>query len=192
MFRTFSAFNSHIYRHHRCEMCVSQVGEGHPFVIDPLSDSSSLNNVTIASREHEIITDPVTESETTCLISYTSSPLPNLQESGSQHSGNLSRTVSAAKMLLELREGHQVSQVAIADVVTNCRLLCNHAVDYFKSHVVTALNASGQDSEDIQLALQEEYDPFKDIDTNYRFEKFCVDHLGCLVSAIVYQCTSIS
>ena len=28
----------------------------------------------------------------------------------------------------------------------------------------------------------ESYDQFKSIDTNYLFEKYCIDNLGCLVS----------
>lgn len=29
---------------------------------------------------------------------------------------------------------------------------------------------------------KKEYDPFHDIDTNYLFEKYCVQELSCLVS----------
>ena len=55
-----------------------------------------------------------------------------------------------------------------------------------KTSVLRALDASGERNEGIQTALQQDYDPFKNIDSNYLFEKFCVDHLGCLVSAINY------
>lgn len=34
----------------------------------------------------------------------------------------------------------------------------------------------------------EEYDQFKNIDTNYLFEKYCVDHLGCLVNTDIVLC----
>ena len=38
--------------------------------------------------------------------------------------------------------------------------------------------------ESLSLVLNKDYDAFQGIDTNYRFEKFCVEHLGCLVSFV--------
>ena len=84
--------------------------------------------------------------------------------------------------LLQLREGHQVSQVTISKIVSRCRLLCNQAVNALNGNVITLLNRSGQMCEDLGLVLNKDADPFTNIDTNYLFEKFCVDHLGCLVS----------
>jgi len=81
------------------------------------------------------------------------------------------------KMLLQLREGHQVSQVALAEVISCCRSLCNTALTHLKTDLATAL----LNGEDPNIA-PENYDPFKNVDMNYLFEKYCCDHLGCLVS----------
>ena len=180
VFRAFSAFNSHIYRHHRCEVGVDQVGKGNPFTADPLPESMSLPSTRC---EHESFCDTFTE--TTYLASADNMQSTSCRQS--VHASECDRTVSAAKMLLELREGHQVSQVAIADVA-NCRQLCNEAVDALKTDLLAALNAGGKSAECIELVLKQEYDPFRDIATNHRFEKFCVDHLGCLVSVYVAWC----
>ena len=75
-----------------------------------------------------------------------------------------------------------MSQVAIADVVANTRLLYNQTVELLKASVLTALSTGGNITENVELAFQNMCDPFRDIATNYQFEKFCVDHLGCLVS----------
>ena len=40
-------------------------------------------------------------------------------------STHFNQTMTAAKMLLQLREGHQVSQVAISKIISIYRLLCN-------------------------------------------------------------------
>ena len=87
-----------------------------------------------------------------------------------------------AKMLLQLREDQQVSQVAISKIVSSCRLLCNQAVNALKGDVITSLNQSGEMCEDLGLVLNKDNDPFTNFDTNYLFKKFCVDHLDCLVS----------
>jgi len=85
---------------------------------------------------------------------------------------------------------HQVSQAAISEVVSCCRSVCNQAVNDLKSDIISALNKSGPEGEDLCLALNKDYDPFESIDTNYRFEKFCINNLGCLVSYehISYTC----
>ena len=69
-------------------------------------------------------------------------------------------------MLLALREGHQVSQVALAEVISGCRSLCNYALNQLKVDLTGAVNYSENSLVDL-----EDYDPFKDIDTNYLFEK---------------------
>ena len=104
-------------------------------------------------------------------------------ENQSCNSFEYQQTLTAAKMLLELREGHQVSQVAIADIVSNCRLLCSQSVKHLKNNVTAVVSTSDSFNHDVQHVLQQEYDPFKIIDTNYSFERFCVDHLGLLVDA---------
>ena len=182
VFRAFSAFNSHIYRHHRTEVGVDQVGMDSPSVSDSLLEPALFQ---CESLEHETC-DNAAMSESSSLA------IPGDTE-GRNHQSSLlcehNQTISAAKMLLELREGHHVSQVAIADVVANTRLLCNQTIELLKARVLTAINTEGDVTENIELAFQSAFDPFRDIATNYLFEKFCMDHLGCLVSVYrIYAC----
>ena len=103
-------------------------------------------------------------------------------ENQSCNSFEYQQTLTAAKMLLELREGHQVSQVAVADIVSNCRLLCSQSVKHLKNNVTAVVSTSDSFNHDVQHVLQQEYDPFKNIDTNYCFERFCVDLIGgCII-----------
>ena len=90
------------------------------------------------------------------------------------------RSLTAAKMLLQLREGYQVSQVALLDVISCCRFLCKQALCSFKADVISALGNSFEGA--LAHINLEGYDQFKNIDTNYLFEKYCIDNLGCLVS----------
>lgn len=93
-------------------------------------------------------------------------------------------TLAAAKMLLQLREGHQVSQVALTEVVSGCGLLCNLAFQQMKADMCKFLNCT---EEGVTFHVDVKvYDPFHNVDTNYLFEKYCVDHLGCLVSYNTY------
>ncbi len=61
-------------------------------------------------------------------------------------------------------------------------MLCSRALDNLKRDITTALQTNDPEGKELSIILNREYDPFQSIDTNYRFEKFCVDHLGCLVS----------
>ena len=185
VFRTFSAFNSHIYRHHRAEFGIDQ--DVHDLASEtaivslpasdlPLSTCDCCNDpsadiyptnddstVPFADVQDDCMDDcfknAFTESHTALTDALT---IPDDQ------------TLAAAKMLLSLREGHQVSQVALTEVISGCRLLCNRALNQLKIDVVNS-----SDNSTIDLG---DYDPFKSIDTNYLFEKYCVEHLGCLVS----------
>lgn len=111
-------------------------------------------------------------------------PLSSQLSQVSVQCSELDRKVAAAKVILQLREGHQISQVAIAEIIQSCRSLCKQAVDEVKSEIVEALRKSGpgSESECLSTVLEKQYDPFENIDTNYLFEKFCVEHLGCNVS----------
>lgn len=188
VFRTFSAFNSHIYRHHRAEVGIDQgvhdLASQTPVVSLPASDlspstsdccndpsadmySESPTNddstVPFADVQDECMDDCSMNAFTECHTALTDAlTMPDDQ------------TLAAAKMILSLREGHQVSQVALTEVISGCRLLCNRALNQLKIDVVNSSDNSAIDLGD--------YNPFKSIDTNYLFEKYCVEHLGCLVS----------
>ena len=114
VFRAFSAFNSHIYRHQRTEVGVDQVKKGNPSVSDSLLELALLQS---SSFEHETFHDPLVSESSSLAIADDTQGSSQQSCLPSEHN----QTISAAKMLLELREGHHVSQVAIVDVVANTR-----------------------------------------------------------------------
>ena len=174
VFRTFSAFNSHIYRHHRTEMGVNAFSEGD--ITQDQADSVSMSQACYSGHAEDAAgihqDDMIYEFPST-----SNSLMPRCQGTST---ASFDRSLTAAKMLLQLREGHQVSQVALLDVISCCRFLCKQALSMFKADVITALGNS------FEVAIAhidlESYDQFKSIDTNYLFEKYCIDNLGCLVS----------
>ena len=135
VFRTFSAFNSHIYHHHRAEVGIDQ-GSGDfvcssitvpPLVPDLPHDESDGSTSHVSILEAHMIDE--------CAIT-------ECHEAGTSTSYDACRTLAAAKMLLTLREGHQVSQVALAEVISGCRLLCNYALKRLKVDLAGAVNCS--------------------------------------------------
>lgn len=182
VFRTFSAFNSHVYRHHR-----SDLGMTPDAPIISLPQTYDLGGPSLLSGPEEMMESEEqhieSQEEADTLLSPV--PLPHASSEHSHHASEFGRTVMAAKMLLQLREGCQVSQVAISEIVSSCRSICSRALDSLKHDIVTALKACEPEREvDLSLVLNKDYDVFQKIDTNYRFEKFCVEHLDCLVSII--------
>lgn len=63
-------------------------------------------------------------------------------------------------------------------------MLCGQAINMLKRDVMAALGSSNEGSSTIARIDLEEYDHFRNIDTNYLFEKYCIDHLGCLVRTL--------
>lgn len=188
VFGAFSAFSSHIYRHHRSDMGISSLPKSSTCVLSSpeMSDPSDLS-VIDESMEWQGQQQDIDFLTQDC-DDPTQIPASASGQTSSSSSSEFNQTVTAAKMLLQLREGHQVSQVAISEIVSCCKSLCNQAVNELKGDIIAALNPSGQD---ISLVLNKDYDPFKNIDTNYLFEKFCVDHLGCLVSFACVIATAV-
>ena len=177
VFRTFSAFSSHVYRHHRCDMGIV---ESVPPSL-PQSPTSDRTEQTDAAPTETMEYDSQQQNGFMPLapLAHTHGDDPQMPGTSASDTNDV---VTAAKMLLQLREGHQVSQVAISEIVAGCRLLCSRALDNLKRDITTALQTNDPEGKELSVILNREYDPFQSIDTNYRFEKFCVDHLGCLVS----------
>lgn len=42
-------------------------------------------------------------------------------------------------MMLQLREGRQVSQIALTEIISNCRQLCSQAIDNLKMEIRAVL-----------------------------------------------------
>lgn len=94
---------------------------------------------------------------------------------------------TALKFLLQLREGRQVSQAVVSDAIDGCRTLCKETAHELKKSVRLSLASAGISVEGASgkaHVLAQDLDPFKGVDTNYLYEKFCIEHFGCLVSVL--------
>ena len=119
VFRAFSAFNSHVYRHHRAALGISV-------------EQSVLPSIT---AQPEL--SPHTYIDELCNASAIPQPgpLPRGPTIGSSHCSTSTATptdddiATAATFLLQLREGRQISQAAISDVITGCKTLCKRVAD---------------------------------------------------------------
>ncbi len=174
VFYAFSAFNSHIYRRHRTDMFEGASGS-----------NPNRSNVSENDDDNE---DNDDNDDTSIDLNDPSSN----QEVQNVDSKDLSsnrippQTITAANMILALREGYQVSQVAISEAISFCKVLCEQVIEAFKEDVTCALGIGFEaEQPELETVLQKVYNPFEDIDSNYLFEKFCIDHLGCLVSLCV-------
>lgn len=95
---------------------------------------------------------------------------------------NKSIDVSAAKFLLHMREGRQVSQVAITDIIVGCNTLCNQALKEFQTKLRSDIMNAGIECSQLP-SLADSVNINLCVKSNYLFEKFCMEHFGCLVSA---------
>lgn len=53
-----------------------------------------------------------------------------------------------------------------------------------KGKVLDHVAEAGIELPGLHDIIDTKYNPFDGIDTNYLFERFCVEHLGCLVSQL--------
>lgn len=177
VFRAFTAFNSHVYRHHRVAVGLDPDVSG---ALDQ-EPAPSMQVETPVGLDHESEGEPHdgNDAEDTD-VTATGSRVE--VETSPKHL----QMVTSAKFLLQLREGRQLTQVAIADVTAGCKTLCKQAVDRINDGIEAALKNAGICCESVpglRDAMNSDPDPFKGVDTNYLFEKFCIEHLGCLVGA---------
>lgn len=162
VFRAFSAFNSHIYRHHREAIGIGSAMEQQlASATSPLHSASEYEAESVAAAACDC--DPPTTPVSVEVVRK------NIKE-------------EAARFLLTLREGRQISQAAINDVVSGCKSLCQHTIVAMKGKVLDHVAEAGIELPGLHDIIDTKYNPFDGIDTNYLFERFCVEHLGCLVS----------
>lgn len=94
--------------------------------------------------------------------------------------------MKATKFLLHLREGRDISQAALIDVMESCSIMCTQQVNNMKLEVRQKLIKANIDISSISgledVLNEQPSHPFEGIDTIYLFEKYCADHLGCVVS----------
>ena len=123
VFRAFSAFNNHIYRHHRAAIDVTSNADDSRTMEVGVSDTTSLLN---SAGDLELPGDTSTgicESygASEVLAEHNSTTAESRVEVAKRIGDSQSET--AAKFLLSL-EGRQISQAAVADVICGCKELC--------------------------------------------------------------------
>ena len=159
VFRAFSAFNSHIYRHHRDAIGVASQ--------DSISSGSA--SPVHHGCDYEIETaSPVLPSESATIV-FACDKVSDVRK-------------KAAKFLLGLRDGRQISQAALTDIITGCKDLCQHTIVTIKGKMEDRLVETGVELTGFSDIFDADYNPFYGVHTNHLFERFCIDHLGCLVS----------
>lgn len=130
VFGTFSGLITHIYRHHRFAL-----GPEPP--LDATVSSSPFAAVEPANCDLGALeSGPSTDLDLDCGES---------SMAGQPCSKSYPPGFSAAKFILQLREGGQVTQVALADIKEGCYKLCNEAVKELQTDVKAKLESAGID-----------------------------------------------
>ena len=178
VFTAFAAFNSHIYRHHRAAVGVARNEE----------DMGGTDNVEAVGTYDSVLLDVDSGDEDvySCATAAARSDYPSETDTQPQ-AKKLDKDTTAAKFLLGLREGHQVSQAAVADVICGCKELCHLATETIKERVQQCLIRGRINYEHIPGLLEvfeADSNPFQAVATKYLLERF---QLGCLVSAYFCQ-----
>ena len=178
VFGAFSAFNSHVYRHHRAAIGVgtTELQQRQPAILI----ASEIPGPSFQDSGSEYNMPEEVGLEVTM-------PNSNRAQLSQIEQIDSLKTATAARFILRLREGRQISQAAISDVTTGCKNLSKQAADEVKVGVKATLLNAGITWESIPgltEVLDKDPDPFQSIDSNYLFEKFCTEHLGYLVSQI--------
>lgn len=110
VFGAFAALNSHIYRHHRIALGLERppvVGSGNEAEAVDHADPVFVSDNEPPDFMNSLNNGCFTTVDALACSSSTTNTVPSID-------------VSAAKFLLHMREGRQVSQVAIADIIVGC------------------------------------------------------------------------
>ena len=169
VFCAFSALNSHIYRQHRIALGFADSADD-DFPTTSTSMIDTIDGGTASGMQFQEFDE---DSDI--------APEPSLPE----HPLSNHPKLSAAQFILQLREGRQVSQVAIADIKEGCNKLCSETVKTLQAKIRGQLSTAGINCDSVpglNDTLSMDVDIFEGINSNYLFEKFCVDRFGCVVS----------
>lgn len=181
-FRAFGAFNSHVYRAHRQALGLnSKYSIPEPGSHDNTQPSLSRpENVDIDIDRD--LSDPGHEFEYQYDEQFSerlSNSFVTQEKEASQHQ----RAKNSALFLLKLREERRVSQVAIADIIAECRRQCEQTADGVLRAVKRKLTQSNIKLEDVE-GLDDVLVPdfYENIHTPHLLEKFARDNLNYVVS----------
>ena len=93
---------------------------------------------------------------------------------------------SSALFILKLKEARRVSQVVVDDVVEELSGLFEHSFERLKAGISSTLATAGVDVEylgnHLDNVFSEVSQPFANLETRYKQEKYFREHLGLVVS----------
>jgi hypothetical protein len=92
---------------------------------------------------------------------------------------------SMAQFILKLKEAKQVSQVVIDEIVEGCTSQFQHTVRRLRANVTSKLAGAGIDVNNVE-GLDDLFNdvpqPFEELETRHKQEKYFQDKLGLVVS----------
>ena len=181
VFRSFAAFNTHVYRKHR-----TSLGLEKSLVLSEPAESSAMSDLHAVSLRSSTAVpvmvgysdDSEVEGASISALTGQAGSYPNVSDQCMQN----------AVFLLTLTEGRQLSQVALNEVIKICRTISKQTISQIKEGVLSALNDAGVNSAIIP-GLDDSFlsvpDPFEKLDTPYLREKFYREHFNyqvCFIS----------
>ena len=175
-FFAFSSFNSHAYRRHRVALGLEVPRDR----FSPSSDEGHSSSAQLIEEEGYSI-----PTEDYSLLTELESEGDFEPFSCGQHSSGerMERLKTNAGLLLRLTEGRHLSQVALSDVITGCRRICQETLSHVREGVLSALKSGNTAA--LKESLSTVPDPFEGIDSVYLREKFYKEHLNYLVSECI-------
>ena len=176
-FRSFSAFNSHVYRWHR-----AAVGLEHEIAEDTFA---SCNSPSPASHQDIISAANLSMSD---FDEYSDQDLDEKNVHQRAFDDASYRKINA-EFIMKLSEGRQLSQAALDDVIKGCRAICEQTLGTVKEIVSVALSDIGIAVPGLTDMLATIPDPFDGLESQYMREKFYKQHFNYVVS--LFDCTCV-
>lgn len=169
-----SSFVSHVYRKHRDILCApEETGQSSPIntAQEPRTSTSEPSDPTTllepSGSEYEYRTADVDMQHTMSHLLGTDS---------------LMQRKKSALYILNLKEIHGLSEVAVRNVIQETQLIFSHTVHRIKAGVSEHLSRSGIEApSNLYEMFSDVSDPFQGLHSTHLQERFYVEHLDCIV-----------
>ena len=157
-FRTFGAFNSHVYRHHRDALNLTCVPE-------------NISTVPLVTNDSTLTFHSVSEDLTTVTPLVNQSQSDSIPLQFSPHLESLYDQKEAANYFLRLSQHHHLS---ISDMISRCQEQFQCATDYISALIANRMTESGINRATITkiCCIKDSLPkPFSGLETTYLQEK---------------------
>ena len=175
VYTSFSSWNTHVYRHHRDEVCKQPTSSGDIPSTNTSGDNQTATTVISIDQEESFV--DVSEPQPPTTIESDIAQL--LGEDFERQERE------CASFLLQMKEKHSTSQVAINAIVRGCEQLFDDTRTRIKAGVMHHLSLKGIDTS--QLTEMETFmdnirNPFSGISTPYQQQKYFRRNFNLVVS----------